>query len=382
MAKRPTKERDFFSKKQLSRKEREAQQRRLLYAIIGVTALASLLVLGIGFYQEYIAKPSSPVAIVNGQPITTRDYQHMVQYQRFELASQIAMLQGQLSQLDPTAEEQQFLVQYFQQQLEQIQAQQASVPLQTLEDMIDDELVRQEAAGRGIVVTEAEVQQEIEQQFGYQRNPPTPTPTPITATVSITVTPTPTTVPMTEDGFRTSYGEYVAALRKNVGLSEAAFRRLFESSMFQRKLQEALAAEVPTTAEQIQARHILVQTEEEAQKVKERLSAGEDFAALADELSADSAASGGDLGWFPRGQMVMEFEDAAFALQPGETSDIVTTTFGYHIINVVDRDSDRALDEATLSQNQASALEEWLAEQRQSEAVQRFWSSTKVPPLD
>nr|MBC7245371.1 peptidylprolyl isomerase [Chloroflexota bacterium] len=252
-----------------------------------------------------------------------------------------------------------------------------------LDSMIDDELIRQEAARRNITVTPEELQEEIEQQFGYQRNPPTPTPTPITATLTITVTPTPTEAPMTLEEFQTNYNQYVIAVRKNAGMSEAAFRRLFESSIYRRKLEEALAAEVPTTAEQVHARHILVETEEEAQKVKERLQAGEDFAALAKELSKDtgSASEGGDLGWFPRGVMVTAFEEAAFALQPGEISDIVQTSFGYHIINLIERDPNRPLDEDFLAQKKASALDDWLEQQRNSEAVKRYWSSDKVPPI-
>ncbi len=371
-----------FSKKHLSRRAREARQRRFVYIASAVTVVSILLVLGFGFYQEYIAKPAAPIAVVNGQPISTRDYQLMVKYRRFTLDNMIAQFQAQLSGLDPTAEDQQFLVQYLQQQIQQIQAQRMGLATQVLDDMIDDELIRQEAARRNITVTPEEVQEEIEQQFGYERNPPTPTPTPITATAAITVTPTPTAALMTEEEFKKNYNEYVLALRKNTGLTEQAFRRLFESDIYRKKLQKVLAEEVPTTAEQVHVRHILVKTEEEAQKVLERLNAGEDFAALADELSEDTSAKGGDLGWFPRGQMVSEFEDAAFALQPGEISGIVKTSFGYHIIQMIERDPDHPLDEAALAQKKASALEDWLAQQRQSADIERYWSSDKVPPAD
>jgi foldase protein PrsA len=113
-----------------------------------------------------------------------------------------------------------------------------------------------------------------------------------------------------------------------------------------------------------------------------RLEAGEDFVSLAQELSTDESTreDGGDLGWFPRGVMVPEFEEAAFALQPGEASDIVQTSFGYHIILVEERDSDRELELSLLERRRASALSDWLEEQRQSEAVERHWSSDKVAP--
>jgi len=78
--------------------------------------------------------------------------------------------------------------------------------------------------------------------------------------------------------------------------------------------------------------------------------------------------------------MVPEFEETAFALQPGETSAILQTSFGYHIILVEERDLDRELEPYLLEQRQTSALSEWLEEQRQSEAVERHLSSDEVPP--
>jgi hypothetical protein len=382
MLKKPQLGQPFVSKKQLSKREREERQKRILTIFAVVTIALVVVVLGYGYYQEYMVKPAQPVALVNGKGISTRDYQAMVQYQRFQYSSTIANLQAQLSLLDPTVEEQQFLVQYYQQQVQSLQSQASSVPSQTLENMIDDELIRQEAAKRGIQVTADELQKDIEQQFGYESNPPTPTPTPITATAQITITPQPTEVPMTQDQFTKNYGDYVVLVRKNAGLSEAAFRRVFESSLYRTRLQEALAKEVSTSAEQVHARHILVATEDEAKKVADRLKAGEDFAALAKELSTDTSNkdTGGELGWYGRGQMVTEFEDAVFALQPGQTSDPVQTSYGYHIINLIERDANRPLDESALEQKRSSALDDWLTVQRQSEAVVRKWSSDVVPP--
>ena len=87
-------------------------------------------------------------------------------------------------------------------------------------------------------------------------------------------------------------------------------------------------------SEKIYARHILVETEEEAKSIIDQLKEGIiDFAELAREKSiCPSAENGGDLGFFARGQMVKEFEEAAFSLKPGEISEIVKTEFGYHII--------------------------------------------------
>jgi peptidyl-prolyl cis-trans isomerase C len=90
--------------------------------------------------------------------------------------------------------------------------------------------------------------------------------------------------------------------------------------------------------EEVHARHILVATEEEAAALVERLNAGEDFATLAQENSiGPSGPDGGDLGFFKKEDMVPEFGDAAFALEPGETSGPVESPFGWHIIQVEER---------------------------------------------
>ncbi|NLE76196.1 MAG: post-translocation molecular chaperone, partial [Chloroflexi bacterium] len=148
------------------------------------------------------------------------------------------------------------------------------------------------------------------------------------------------------------------------------------------RLQEVLAARVPTTAEQIQARHILVADEQAARLVMSRLVGGEDFAALATELSLDegSKENGGDLGWFPRGTMVAEFESMAFSLPVGAVSEPVQTQFGYHVIKVEAHEMDRPLNDEHLSAAQSAAMDNWLAERLQGVTVERFLSADKIPP--
>jgi peptidyl-prolyl cis-trans isomerase C len=91
--------------------------------------------------------------------------------------------------------------------------------------------------------------------------------------------------------------------------------------------------------DEVEARHILVDTEEKAKEVAEKIGKGEDFGKLAEEYSTDtgSKAEGGKLGYFSKGQMVKEFEDAAFALKAGEVSPPVKSKFGWHIIKVENR---------------------------------------------
>jgi foldase protein PrsA len=95
--------------------------------------------------------------------------------------------------------------------------------------------------------------------------------------------------------------------------------------------------------------------------VTELLKNGTDFAKLAGQFSTDtgSGAVGGDLGWFGRGAMVSEFEDAAFSQPIGEIGEPVQTQFGYHIIQVLDR-QELPLDASQLQQARDNAFTEWL----------------------
>lgn len=100
-------------------------------------------------------------------------------------------------------------------------------------------------------------------------------------------------------------------------------------------------------ADEVTASHILVKEEALAKEILQKLKGGADFAALAKEYGTDGTKdAGGSLGTFGRGAMVAEFEEVAFALQPGELSDVVKTEFGYHIIKVTDKNQGyRTLDE-------------------------------------
>lgn len=126
------------------------------------------------------------------------------------------------------------------------------------------------------------------------------------------------------------------------------------------------------------ARHILVETEEEAQAVIARLEAGEDFAEVAQEVSTDPSAAqnSGDLGEFTRGQMVPEFTEAVFGAEEGEIVGPVQTDFGFHVIEVLELDEGPPLDEVEdeirdelLQGDRDEVVQEWLNELTQEAEI-------------
>lgn len=142
------------------------------------------------------------------------------------------------------------------------------------------------------------------------------------------------------------YGESFEAMIAQQGYTEDSYKKFLELNLLQEKAliedvkvtEEEIKAEYENIKNEINARHVLVADEETAKKVKAELESGKDFAEVAKEYSTEEAAqtSGGELGWFGKGQMVPEFEKVAFGLEKNVISEPVKSEFGYHVIEVTD----------------------------------------------
>ena len=131
--------------------------------------------------------------------------------------------------------------------------------------------------------------------------------------------------------------------------------------------------------EEVRARHILVEGEDEAKAIIEQLKGGADFAKLAKEKSKDpGAAEGGDLGYFTKDQMVPEFADVAFKMYPGQLSNPVKTQFGWHVIKV----EDKRMKQPPEFEKVKDQIEAYLARKAQSDFIAKLRQSAKVERFD
>ena len=131
--------------------------------------------------------------------------------------------------------------------------------------------------------------------------------------------------------------------------------------------------------EEVRARHILVEGEDEAKAILEQLKGGADFAKLAKEKSKDpGAAEGGDLGYFTKDQMVPEFADVAFKMYPGQLSNPVKTQFGWHVIKV----EDKRIKQPPEFEKVKDQIEAYLARKAQSDFIAKLRQSAKVERFD
>jgi peptidyl-prolyl cis-trans isomerase D len=413
MAKEPNPK--FHTKKHLARLERERRQSR--YLITGAVIIA-VLVLGVviyGILDQTVLKQNRVVARAGGTSITFSKFVDAVKFDRYLELRRITSIIS-----DP------FALQFYASTVQQIVDKMDNptmIAQDTLNGMVDDALIAQEAKTRGITVTDAELEDELQQAFGYFAQgtptsaatdapyatatydptqegwvPPTLTPAPTatadptTPTVAPTVTPTsgpsptplptatempsptpgPTSTPFTIEGFKTTYDGFLTEI-KPYGLNESVVRDYIRRSILRRKLADDLAKDLVRSQDYVWARHILVATEEEAKAALDRVNAGEDWKKVAAEVSTDTSNKdmGGDLSWFTKGQMVAEFETTAFAMNIGDISQPVKTQFGFHIIQLLGKET-RPMSTSQYEQAKSTNLTDFLTKLKETNKPETF----------
>ncbi|MCW5874898.1 MAG: SurA N-terminal domain-containing protein [Anaerolineales bacterium] len=152
------------------------------------------------------------------------------------------------------------------------------------------------------------------------------------------------------------------------GLTQAAYREELRLELEAAHQVAEISANVPTTAEQVWARQVLLPDQFSAERVLGQLESGTPFETVV--INNDPRRQG-TLGWFPRGYLLqIEVEAAAFALQPGQYSQVIETEIGFHLIEVLAHEADRPLSPQARQALQTQAVQAWLEQQRAGSAIE------------
>jgi parvulin-like peptidyl-prolyl isomerase len=131
--------------------------------------------------------------------------------------------------------------------------------------------------------------------------------------------------------------------------------------------------------EAVRARHLVVSTEAEARSARRRIAGGEAFADVARRMSqSEDARRGGDLGFFTRGQMPLEVEEAAFALRPGELSPVIESPYGFHLLKVEEHRPARQAQLAEVREEVAAGVRERKREERYAALLEELWKRAEI----
>ena len=422
------------TRKHVARKEREEKQIKSALVVTGIVIGLALLLLVYAVVDNFIVQPNKVVARVGDAVIKADDFEANVIYSRLNMLSTANNYAYYAQILGDSGSQ-------FKSAGIEIIAQLNDTELLgeiVLNQMIDDQLIREEAAKRGITVSDEEIQDALQSSFGfYPMGTKTPTITPTivntptwsseqfelikptdtatpaptstatpegweptqaatatsetqatpeattptvepTATEIPTVTPTPTVY--TTKLYGKELGNYLDDL-KTYGISRRQIEDIFRANLLRTKLMEDVTKDMLPQEEQVWVRHILVDTEDIAKEVIVKINNGGDWAALAAEYSTDTSNkdNGGDLGWIGKNDSyIQEFKDAAFALnEPGQISEPVETTYGWHVIQLVSKATNN-INDTKFKQNKQVFFDNWLLELRNSRTdiqIDEIWKT-------
>ncbi len=393
---------NWFSPQDLERAPaavREQVLSRIAAVVLGVIAVVSVATVGGAVLWDQVLYGQQASLKVDGKTITLDEYRAWFSYRQNILLANLQQAEANGGSAtmptpvpgDSAASQAYSMQEMWRQRASQLQGELNSLSTSLTDEFIDRPILRAEASRRNITITSEDVDKELKTITGFEDPAGTPTPTTSETPTVSAGSPSPTAPASTPTVIRTPRPTPTVRTRKPNTLEQAIrdyakfagstyemVREDAELTILKRKLSEAFGEEAPKTGEQVKARHILVGEDAAARKVLDRLKSGEEFDALAAELSTDGSNKdkGGDLGWFGRGTMVTPFEDAAFSLPVGQISEPVKTQFGVHVIRVDEKDSTKPLEESQYQRVKEEAFTKWIAAERDTRKPERLMTET------
>lgn len=324
-------------RRKISPWQTDRRLRRAAFITAAAVVLLVAAVLVVGYVRSFAGPLRQPVGQVNSVVITMGEYVKRLRV--YELSTQAAGQQPDYSQ----------------------------IPFTLVFGMQDEELIRQGAPRFGVRVTPADVERELRARvLGLQSRPESP------ETIG-------------DAHFKELYAQFLSQVKLNDG----DFRRIVEVEALRARLKDFLAqdpSQVPVVAEQVHLRAIVIGPPQEGQQpvqpehVIDRLRRGEDFAKLAQELSAHpSARDDGDLGFKPRHVLPEDVDKVAFSAPVGLVYTPIVTANGSWIIEVLGKEADRRVSKDDYESLKEFALTNWLSDQRKApyNTVKLFWDSDR-----
>jgi peptidyl-prolyl cis-trans isomerase D len=423
----------IVTKKHLARQQRERLQNRYILIVSVAVVVIVVGLIGFGIVQQYLIQPQQPVAKIGNKVVTTKQFQTYARYERVQWIQQYQYYQ-QLQQFFGTD---QSSLSYIQQLMSQIDYQlQSSVLGQNAVDyLVANQIIQEEAAKRGIIVSSDEVDKALQDYLGYFPNgtptteptsipvptstlnptqlaliPPTATaiptstatPTPtitvtqeiasstptivitptttlaVTATPAVTSTPSPTPTPYTTQEYATNFQQFASNMKTVANLSEADLRWIFTMQIFRQKVFDAITADISRQQDQVWARHMVLTDQTQAQAAYDRVTKGEDFITVATEVMSGTNNTT-DLGWFGKGTLDSNAESIVWDMKIGQISQPIQTSNGWEIFQVLGHEI-RTLSDADFNTLKQTDFQNWINDQQTAQNAQIFdtWK-TRVP---
>lgn len=404
-------------REQRRRTRQQAKDRQfVLWGSVG--ALIALLAIGIGLVVTFVWMPNAVAFRVDGAAVTTAEFRRRYSYERQRMTEQLELYQLVQRQFGAQAQSQAEI-----NRLQNYLRDPFSLGVRVKALMIEDLLIADAARQAGIEVRAEEIEALLTDEVAQRYDAFTEAQAAATREASAAAAAeeaTDASVPsaltsgdvLSDADFQQGLNGLANDLRQEHGLSLEAYRGILRAGLLRNRMRERISTEEGAATEvQVQARHLLLtfteadpeaaegaaqgsaslpraaRTEAEALALAhgllERLEKGESFPYLVSQYSDDPSGefNQGDLGWFGRDRLVPEFEEAAFALEPGQYSEPVRTIFGYHIIEVLDRNEEASRPREAVQAETAEKFEDWLSDLRaQARIEERGNLEVQLPP--